>query len=158
MTMPYTWPIWHAWRPVTWRVLGEAEKYGDVQKPHSLPSRAAAILISVFRSSLSTKEGDLLKLHQHGKELGSWTLTSFAPALLSSMNIKPYAIHVLRHRCGKVCCVNCLPAVTSHTHIYIYNYIYIYAYTYIPIYLYIYTDVYSKNEKRKEWINEWMNE
>ena len=56
---------------------------------------------------------DLIKLHQHGKELGSWTLTSFAAAILSSMNMRPYAIHVLRYRSGKAWCMNCLPAVTS---------------------------------------------
>lgn len=52
-----------------WRILGEAEKYGEAQNPHALLGRTAAVLVSVFRSSLPTKEEDQLKLHQHGKEL-----------------------------------------------------------------------------------------
>jgi len=51
-----------------WRVLGEAEKYEDAQNPHALRSCAAAVLMSVFRSSLATKEENPLKNHAIAKE------------------------------------------------------------------------------------------
>ena len=96
-----------------WRLLEEFERYEDVQNPHALLSCAAAILISVFRSSLAKEEYDQLKNPAIAKEHSPEHSLHLPLPFCINAHFRPYAKYATQWLREKACCVNCLREFTS---------------------------------------------